>query len=79
MPFYDYVCPDCTSDFSLQRQMSHRDHPTHCPNCDGEHSVRQISMPMVMTRGENGNLRSLSGSSCGSCAATTCNSCGSNN
>ncbi len=77
MPFYEYICPNCGRKFSKLRAISQRDEPIQCPSCDSTTSQRRISLPMAFTRSENGGMAMIggSGSSCGSCVATSCTGC----
>jgi putative FmdB family regulatory protein len=76
MPVYEYRCPDCTARFEVRRSISQIDAPTQCPTCAGANSTRQISLPMFLTRTEDGGLSAITGGSpCGSCVLTSCSGC----
>ena len=77
MPVYEYVCADCESTFSKLRPMSQSDAPTACTSCGGSHTSRAISLFAAVSRGSNGESRSVSGAGggCSSCAKTSCAGC----
>ena len=86
MPYYEYVCSDCTAGFELKRAMKEIDDPATCPDCHGEHVARQISKVAAFAHGESGSTTSLGGGggcggSCGSggCGGGSCGSCASKN
>ena len=78
MPFYEYCCMDCLSNFELFRSISQRDDVAACPNCDGENSSRRVSIPVMFAQAAGGAVRPIAGapSGCGSCTATSCGTCG---
>lgn len=82
MPYYEYVCDDCNTQFELKRTISAIDAPTACPQCHGDHVARQISRVMAFSHGDNGAVSSLGGNSCGggNCGGGgSCGSCASHN
>lgn len=48
MPLYEYTCRDCDSQFELLIRGS--DEP-HCPQCDGRHLEKLLSVPAAHTAG----------------------------
>lgn len=81
MPYYSYLCDDCKQQFIVQRSISDRDDVAKCAHCDRESVQRLLSLPMVYSRGSDGQTRAVAGagSACGSCATTSgCGSCSSN-
>ena len=82
MPYYEYVCSDCSSAFELKRSMKEIDAPATCPECHGDHVARQISKVAAFAHGESGSTTSLGGGGCGcgsSCSGGSCGSCASRN
>ena len=77
MPIYEYHCADCDRDFEKLRPMSKASAPAPCVHCGGQHTTRAISLFSAITKGGNGESRSVSGTGggCSSCAATSCANC----
>ncbi len=44
MPFYDFVCKQCSNEFTLQRKFSEMNDPAACPSCESGDTERQISL-----------------------------------
>ncbi|MBI4294741.1 MAG: zinc ribbon domain-containing protein [Chloroflexi bacterium] len=42
MPIYEFVCPQCETEFEVMRPVSQADQPAHCPRCQTQ-GIRQIS------------------------------------
>lgn len=79
MPYYEYVCTDCSTLFELKRSMKEIDEPTICPECHSDHVTRQISKIFAFAHSESGSVSSLGGGGCSSCSSGACSSCGSRN
>jgi putative FmdB family regulatory protein len=79
MPLYEYRCDDCECKFEVLRSFSQADEPVACVECSGSHTRRAISLFSAVSKGGDGGevSRSLGGSSCSGCAATSCATCGS--
>jgi putative FmdB family regulatory protein len=78
MPYYEYVCEDCSAKFELKRRLSEIDNPVACPACHSEHVSRQVSLVMAFAHGESGSVSALGGGSgCATCGGGTCATCGS--
>jgi len=80
MPYYEYVCDDCTTKFELKRCIAEIDNPSACPECHSTHVARQMSRVMAFSHGDGdgGSVSALgNGGGCGSCGGGTCGSCGS--
>jgi putative FmdB family regulatory protein len=79
MPFYEYMCPDCMTRFDKRRSISQRDNLAQCPNCRSMNGTRRVSLPMVFSRVEGGQVQMVGGggSSCAGCAASSCAGCSS--
>ena len=78
MPIYEYSCPKCSSRFELLRSVSQVGEPAACPECQAV-AERLISRFACRTASENGGEPvsvAGTGSSCGSCASSSCTSCG---
>jgi putative FmdB family regulatory protein len=77
MPIYEYCCADCGAKFSKLRPMSQADVPIACANCQSTNTCRALSLFAAVSKGSGGESRAVAGSGgCGSCAATSCRSCG---
>jgi putative FmdB family regulatory protein len=48
MPFYEYICPSCGKQFTLQRPMAEASAPASCPDCEGGELRRMISRVHVV-------------------------------
>jgi putative FmdB family regulatory protein len=73
MPIYEYACMNCGSKFELMRAMKDADVPVTCGQCQGEHTVRLLSLFNAQSGG-----RVVAGSSgCASCSSNACATCGS--
>lgn len=77
MPIYEYFCPKCESKFELLRSISQLNEGALCPDCQ-EQAERLLSGFTCRTRSATGAVASMAGggSACGSCASTSCSSCG---
>jgi len=77
MPLYEYRCADCDVVFEKLRPMSQADVPVACPHCGGMNTSRMLSLFAAVSKGEGGETHSIAGSSsCSSCTATSCSTCG---
>ncbi|MCS7285696.1 MAG: zinc ribbon domain-containing protein [Anaerolineae bacterium] len=76
MPIYEYRCSSCGKTFELLRPINKASEPAACPYCGSSETERAISLFAAVSRGEGGTTRSLGGSPCTGCTATTCTSCG---
>lgn len=75
MPIYEYCCQDCKARFDALRPMSQADDPIACSRCHGTNTSRALSLFSVISK-SSGETRSVAGgSSCTTCAATTCAGC----
>ncbi|MBC7249442.1 MAG: zinc ribbon domain-containing protein [Anaerolineae bacterium] len=75
MPVYEYCCADCGTRFSKLRPMSKADAPIACVHCQSENTGRVLSLFAAVSKSSSGESRSVTGSGCSSCAATSCHSC----
>lgn len=73
MPIYEYVCMDCSTEFDALRPMKDADEPITCQRCQGEHTLRKLS---VFFAHSNGRVVTQSAPSCAGCAGGTCAGCG---
>ena len=48
MPLYEYTCHDCESQFELLIRGSEQ---PHCPQCEGSHLEKLLSVPAAHTAG----------------------------
>lgn len=76
MPIYEYFCPRCEVRFELMRPISQASEDASCSECQSQ-AGRVLSGFACRTRSASGAVTSVAGtgSSCNSCAATTCSSC----
>jgi putative FmdB family regulatory protein len=73
MPIYEYHCEKCEQDFEYLVIGS--DDPL-CPSCHSKKVCKQMSTFGFVSKGGGGETVSRSaGSSCGSCAASSCAGC----
>ncbi len=77
MPLYEYHCDDCQGEFEVLCSFSRADEPVSCIQCNSSHTRRAISLFSAISKGGDGmeSSRSKGGSSCASCAATSCSTC----
>jgi len=80
MPYYEYRCPDCLTQFDMLRGVSQRDELAECPHCQGTQCARMLSLPVMFSQGADGQLQAVAGpsSGCGGCTASSCGGCGVN-
>jgi len=75
MPIYEYLCPDCNFKFELLCQQSRANEKATCPRCH-RGAKRVFSSCACVSKSSEGSSTPLGGtSSCGSCSATSCDSC----
>ena len=84
MPYYEYNCTDCHTQFELKRAIKDIDAPATCPECHGARVARQISKVAAFAHGDGGSVASLGGGGCGggcgdSCGGGSCGNCASRN
>ena len=75
MPIYEYVCSDCGLKFELLRQLSQASEEASCPHCHNS-AERVLSTFACFSTDESGLSSPVGGSSCASCGAASCNTCG---
>ncbi len=75
MPIYEYLCYDCGSKFELLRPFSKADEAASCPQCNKQ-ARRVVSRCASFSKSESGESTPIGGSSCSSCAASSCSTCG---
>jgi putative FmdB family regulatory protein len=77
MPIYEYVCRECETKFAKLRPLGKADAPIVCAGCGSSATTRALSLFAAVSRGSNGEARSISGTGggCGSCAGTHCATC----
>ena len=74
MPIYEYVCPKCDVKFEQMRPVSQATEAAACPQCEGS-AKRVLSTFACFSTDESGVTSAVGGNSCGSCGATSCNTC----
>ncbi len=77
MPIYEYVCSDCGLKFELLRRLSQANEKAPCPSCHNS-AERIFSSFACFSKDESGLTNPIAGtgSSCASCGAPSCDSCG---
>jgi len=77
MPIYEYLCSNCNCKFELRRSFSQSDEAATCPSCNAS-ARKLLSRFTAFSKGAGGEFSPISGagSGCGTCAATSCASCG---
>ena len=77
MPIYEYVCSDCGLKFEQLCPLSKANEGASCPRCDNT-AERILSTFASFSRDESGLTSPIAGtgSSCASCGAASCDSCG---
>ena len=76
MPFYDYICKDCSKIFEIVRGMNEKVQP-YCPYCKSSNTTQKFNVFRSMaSKGDTfgHESREMSGS-CSSCSSGTCSSC----
>ena len=78
MPVYEYFCPCCESKFELLRPLSSAEQNASCPECHSE--AQRIFSPFIAFHGsakagEDHHPVAGTMNPCGSCAATSCDTC----
>ncbi len=74
MPLYEYYCLDCEKQFEILRPMKDADTRILCICCQGEHTIRKISLFNAASGG-----RVIAGnapSGCAGCSGGSCSTCG---
>lgn len=77
MPIYEYICPSCDQRFELRRSFSESDEAAPCPGCHAS-ARKLLSLFTAFSKGAEGDFGSISGmgSSCNTCSAPSCSTCG---
>jgi len=77
MPIYEYLCPACNYKFEMRRPLGEASSETRCPKCGGVAS-RLFSRFACFSKDSSGTSSPIAGtgSSCDSCTAANCASCG---
>jgi putative FmdB family regulatory protein len=44
MPFYEFTCEQCHSEFTLRRGIAEMDDPAPCPRCGSDETKRKIGI-----------------------------------
>ncbi|MHB0867132.1 MAG: FmdB family zinc ribbon protein [Thermoleophilia bacterium] len=76
MPIYEYCCLSCRSVFEeLVSALAADNGSVSCPDCDSRQVERMLSSFSFKSAG-GGSAASMGKSNCGTCAKTSCTSCG---
>ena len=77
MPIYEYLCPNCNCRFELRRPFSEADKAANCPTCN-KTAKKLLSTFSACSSSGDGETSSIPGmgSSCSTCTATSCATCG---
>ena len=51
MPLYQYRCAQCRAVFDERRSFTDLERPADCPDCHGEDTRREITVPQVFSLG----------------------------
>jgi putative FmdB family regulatory protein len=70
MPIFEYYCVKCDEDFEVLVLGNQK---VCCPACNGKKVTKLLS---CFSHKSDGEFASSKGSSCTSCSATSCKSCG---
>ena len=70
MPIYEYKCKTCDTQFEALRPMAQADSPTPCPQCDGEETMRLLSVFAASAKGADGGACETSMAWGGPCCRT---------
>lgn len=78
MPIYEYKCNDCGNNFETLVMGGTK---PECPSCDSKDLARLMSACGFISKstgpgGAPTQVKSAGGSACGSCASSSCSSCG---
>jgi putative FmdB family regulatory protein len=71
MPIFEYHCNECDKDFEI---LVLGNQEISCPTCTGNNVRKLLS---IFSHKSEGEFSSSKGSSCISCGATSCATCGS--
>lgn len=76
MPIYEFQCNKCNKCLEALIRKPADQNSLVCPACGSKDLTKLLSACGMISRGENtGGSTSSSGSSCGSCNATSCSTC----
>jgi putative FmdB family regulatory protein len=79
MPIYEYVCPECNSEFEKMRPFSQSDKSAECPRCH-KAAKRKMSSFVGFITSESGVAKAMPGNnthSCSGCSSGSCSTCAS--
>ena len=71
MPIFEYHCNECDKDFEI---LILGNQEVSCPDCTGKNLSKLLS---TFSHKSEGEFSSSKGSSCNTCSATSCATCGS--
>ncbi len=76
MPIYEYLCTECKYKFEVRKPFDKAGSETSCPKC-GKPASRLFSRIASFSKDSAGISSPIAGngSSCDSCAASSCSSC----
>jgi putative FmdB family regulatory protein len=75
MPLYEFHCRRCGADFEELCRSGNGARGVRCPQCGGGRVAKRVSSFFAHSHAKEGGSRSLGGSACGSCTATSCKGC----
>jgi putative FmdB family regulatory protein len=75
MPFYEYACIDCRTQFDALRSFKDADASIACPDCEGQETSRMLSLFFAHS---DGRTITQGAPACTSCSTHTCSTCGVN-
>jgi putative FmdB family regulatory protein len=71
MPIYEYHCNQCEQEF--EKLVLKTSEKITCPKCNSKKVNRMMS---TFAFSSGGKFKSTGSSSCGTCSATSCSTCG---
>ena len=75
MPIYEYICPDCNLRFELLCHQTQANESASCLRCHNA-ATRVFSRFASFKKDSEGSSAPIGGSSsCGTCSATSCDTC----
>jgi putative FmdB family regulatory protein len=75
MPIYEFKCRACGKTFEELCRMGSNGSGVRCPVCKGKRMQRVMSRFAARSSSRGGESRSVGGSTCSACAASSCAGC----
>ena len=74
MPIYEYICPSCNARFERRRSFSEAGVDVSCPKCQAP-ARKLFSSFAALSKSGGGESHAIVGDTCGTCPATSCDTC----